>query len=210
MCRQWAELVHSPALLASLDVAIGPAYAERLLHRLRSLVEWAARRAVGHVQRLRLELAACEPEDAGGGPAFTAEEKPVALVALVSALALLSSSLRHLSLTARRLQLPPLDLWTAPLTRLSSLEVGCNARYLTVGGSMRCLTALQRLRLKAADGEVELRPEAVLPPALTSLWMQSFVGDVPPQVRLACAGSPLPLLRRSAAAAPFGRCHLLP
>ena len=54
VCRQWSQLVHSPALLASLDVTID-ARTERLMPRLRSLVEWLARRAAGHVRQLHLE-----------------------------------------------------------------------------------------------------------------------------------------------------------
>lgn len=57
VCRQWAQLVHSPVLLASLEIKVGP---PRPLPRLRSLLEWLARRAVCQVRQLRLEVATAE------------------------------------------------------------------------------------------------------------------------------------------------------
>lgn len=175
VCRQWAELVHSPALLTSLDVTLQPA---RLLPRLRALVEWLAHRAVGHVRQLRLDLTAAE-DQADGALDEEGEQEVTASIATV--VTLLAGSLRELSLSTS-LSLPPLGSWLVPLAQLASLELVCRREQgkVAVNAPLRFLTVLRSLRLHAPSGSVKLR--ASLPPLLTSLWMHSFSAQLPPQV----------------------------
>ncbi len=183
MCRQWGELVHSPALLGSLEVSIGPA---RLLPRLRSFVEWLARRALGHVRQLRLGIAAAE--DLADGD-WTEDESQEIAVSIAAVVTLLAGSLRQLSLSTHKLPLPPLGSWMVLLGRLANLEMTCRRDIgnVTVSAPLPFLTGLCSLRLHALSGEVVVDPGATLPPKLTSLWMRSFCSDVPPQVSARCS-----------------------
>lgn len=141
VCREWAQLVHSSPLLGSLDIALCSADEGRLLARLRALVEWMARRAAGHVQQLRLEVALKH------GPAVgLAQGEHQELGATVAAaLSLLAASLRQVRLASRGVLLPPLGPWLAPLAGLTSFELSSDSYILPVSGSLRCLTGLRGL-----------------------------------------------------------------
>ncbi|PRW33536.1 Cellulose synthase [Chlorella sorokiniana] len=181
VCRQWAELVHGPALLASLDIQVGPA---RPQLRLGLLVEWLARRAAGHVRQLRLRLAA--PDGSEGLPLYEDSEdnKQEFAATLAAAVTVLAGSLRELSLSTHNLPLPPLGPWLAPLSGLTSLEMACDRDNGTVVVStpLHFLSGLRSLRLHAPCGQVAVQRWASLPPAITSLWMRSFCSDVPAQL----------------------------
>jgi len=182
VCRQWGELVHSPALLGSLEVGIGPA---RLLPRLRSFAEWLARRAVGHVQQLRLHVAAAEDPAYG---AFTENENQEIAASIAAVVNMLAGSLRQLSLSTHKLPLPPLGSWLAPLRGLTGLEMACrrDTGDVIVSTPLPFLSGLRSLRLHAPSGKVLVQPGATLPPMLTSLWMRSFIAEVPAQVNVLC------------------------
>ena len=138
VCKQWEQLVHSPALLASLDVSI-QASLERLMPRLRSLVEWLARRAVGHVRQLRLTTGVPQDEETNEWQDYEAA------ATLGTAVTLLGGSLRELSLSTHRVLLPPPSSWLVPLAGLTSLELASTGADLLFTAPLRCLTALRRL-----------------------------------------------------------------
>lgn len=175
MCKQWAELVHSPPLLTSLEVSIIEG-SDGLPH-LRSLEAWLARRAAGHVRQLQLKAVLLLDDHM--------EHATEAAAALSSALAPLASSLCDLSLVTSDLPLPPLDSWLAPLVGLTSLSLTTDYTNVSIAGPLGCLSALQRLRLSIVDGDVSLAPEASLPPALTHLWFGTVDSPLPSQVSLA-------------------------
>lgn len=178
MCREWAELVHSPSLLASLDICIleGPC----LLRRLRSLAEWMARRAAGHVQRLRLDLARSSLHQVLAVhhcPCVWSREASAVAGSLSEALAQHGSSLQDLSLVVdgNRLPLPHPGRWLVALAGLTSLQLHYGVPMdLSGGGPLRSLTALQRLWV--SNGSYG---GALLPPTLTSLWAygESAIGN---------------------------------
>ena len=209
VCRQWAELVHSPALLgSSLDIAVHRGSSNsQLLARLRSLVEWVARHAAGRVHRLSLRVEAWlwlqhQQREPATAPAEL----------LVAALLAAGGSLREASLTTLNLELPPLAAQLAPLTQLTSLSVDANGSSIMLEGPLTCLPSLQRLRL-SSHARLLAQPGASLPPALTRLYLRGLRGRLPVQVNpwsspdgLHASGC-LQLLRRQACGPAY---HLLP
>lgn len=175
VCKQWAELVHIPPLLASVDVSI--LEGSDGLPRLRSLEAWLARRAAGQVRQLQLKAVLLLDDHA--------EHAIEAAAALTSALAPLASSLCDLSLVSSDLPLPLLDHWLAPLVGLTSLSLATDYTDVSIAGPPGCLSALQRLRLSIVEGDVSVAPEASLPPALTHLWFGTVDSPLPSQVSLA-------------------------
>ncbi|PRW33572.1 F-box LRR-repeat 21 isoform A [Chlorella sorokiniana] len=169
VCSQWEQLVHSPTLLASLEIDIGT---EHLLPRLRSLLRWLPRRAAGHVRQLLLSVS-------GGGDADDLQEHEKG-AAVVSALVLLAGSLQDVELVTRGLQLPPLGSWLVPLSKLTSLSLRCYSTGVSLVSPLSCLTALQQLRLGARAAELYVHSEAAsFPPALTTLRLRGLCGPLP-------------------------------
>ncbi|PRW33618.1 tubby-like F-box 3 isoform X2 [Chlorella sorokiniana] len=176
VCRQWAELVHSPALLDSLDMPI-EIDSGRPLPRMRLLADWLVRRAAGHVRRLHVEIKTFVENDDENSYLAAAGQRREAAAALIAALPQLAGGLRELSLDTSHLPLPPLTAtWLAPLAGLTSLALISDSGILGPVETLRCLTALQRLRL---DGNVSM--PAKLPPAVTSFWLRSMAAYMPGQ-----------------------------
>lgn len=189
--------MHSPTLLASLDVSV-EAVQRQLQPTLESLLEWMARRAVGHVRQLRLEVWVLpnrfynhvfEQDEDDYEPPFEGDVD--SLAAMMSAILMHGSSLRSLAVDIHPPGLlPPLGPWLAPLRGLTSLSLECSD--IVVNGPLACLTALQQLQLLSRPYEhlshacaLRMRPGVVaLPPTLTSLCLNALRGGFPGEVRL--------------------------
>lgn len=202
MCRQWAQLVHSPSLLRCLSVSVAvrgdffvglpheAAVAQmadlqrkqrRFMERLRSLCVWLVQRAAGHVQQLELCLTAPDLRQAD-----RAADHLEAAGMLAAALAAQASTLERLHLATHCLVLPTLGVWLAPLTRLTHLFLSSGSEELAIRGPLHLAHSLQSLHL---GGLPVLEPTVELPLGLTrlSMYFGSSEHPLPAQV-----GSPVP------------------
>ncbi|PRW32625.1 cytochrome p450 isoform A [Chlorella sorokiniana] len=162
VCRRWAQLVLSPALLEDVRCLNVP----RSKDDVRTFCTWVLRRALPHVRRLFLRLDH-EP-DTSADPLATA----AATAAACCAAGVLEDLSMHVSEGSLELG------WVAALTSLRRLNIDTeNACQICVLGSMRHLTRMQELSL---DGSpvFDWAEGAHLPPSLTFLSLRNTVETV--------------------------------
>lgn len=137
VCRRWAELVHSPALLT--DAQLTERDPAALIPRLRSFCTWVSRRAARHVRRLSLQV------NLNG---VQHESEFLGLLAAATTACSASGQLQDLSLKiCHHPSSMPLS-WVAALTSLRRLVIDADlSSAVDVCGSFDHLTNLQELEL---------------------------------------------------------------
>lgn len=190
MCKRWHQLVHSPWLLRELRLecvptdlseeaelalawarlrhhnvdphGLQPAEARpSVLPRLRSLCEWLAKHAPGHVQHCSLHIVA-EQHYVHEWQHLEATEQCVQLISDCMAALAAGGSLRSLELSLENLQLDCAP-WAGLMSGLQRLHIGCSGCELELGSWVGGMQSLKQLSVAARS----LSITGALPPSLT-------------------------------------------
>ncbi len=139
MCRHWAELVHSPPLLADVQLQLEKAQQETTLPCIQAFCAWLLRRGARHVRRLCF----CIGPRVGEHDVFAANAAAAAAGSAAVGLAGLSLFTPHPDGHALRLS------WLAALTSLTHLTLEVDCGLVDICGSLKHLTSLRELNLGA-------------------------------------------------------------
>ena len=179
VCRRFEDLVHSPPLLASVELDVGQDSDDRVLPRWRSFFQWLTLRAAGHVQHLELDA-----EPAGNAPAEDSDEILCMIAAGVTACCT-GGGLADLQLYYTGIHVR-LGGSVAALRGLTRLSVAVQEEaQLDLAASLHTLRRLQHLELCGSPMQ-PWHPEVRLPASLTKLQLAGLHGEdqpLPQQVR---------------------------